>query len=189
MIEPSRVKAVVIGASAGGVGALLKIFQGLHGQNFPPVMVVLHFPAQAAPIFEQVFGRPDLQVLEAEDKAPVVSGAIYFAPPGYHLQIEPDKSFSLSVDDAVHFARPSIDVLFETAADVYRDSLLGVLLTGANADGAQGLAYIERLGGQAVVQSLEEADSIAMPQAAISLLSKPTQFKLQAISELFDRLN
>lgn len=109
-----------------------------------------------------------IAVKEAEDKESLSSGTAYLAPPGYHLLIEPDRSFSLSVDERVNHARPSIDVLFESAAEVFGGTLIGIILTGANADGARGLKTIKEYGGLAIVQNPEEAENPTMPKAALT---------------------
>jgi two-component system chemotaxis response regulator CheB len=108
-----------------------------------------------------------VEVCEAEDKAPIKPGTIYFAPPDYHLLVEADRCMSLSSEEPVHYSRPSIDVLFASAADVYGQKLVGVVLTGANCDGAQGLKAICEAGGTALVQRPEQAHASAMPQAAL----------------------
>ena len=110
-----------------------------------------------------------LRVKEAEDKEPIAPRTLYLASPNYHLLIERRRCFSLSVDAQVHFSRPAIDVLFETAADAYGPALLGVLLTGANEDGAHGLARIKAAGGTVLVQAPETALARAMPEAALRL--------------------
>ena len=109
----------------------------------------------------------NLPVADANDKTPIEPGHVYLAPPDYHLLVQPGY-FSLSTDDRVHFARPSIDVLFESAADAYRERVVGVILTGANADGAAGLSRIKRSGGVAVVQDPLTAERNEMPGAALA---------------------
>jgi len=169
------IEAIVIGGSAGALDALATILPAIP-VGFPlPIVLVLHVPPEGSPLLAQVLGlRCALPVKEAEDKEPVAPGMIYLAPAGYHLLVENDRWFSLSVDELVHFSRPAIDVLFETAADAYGAGLLGVLLTGANQDGARGLAAIQKSGGATVVQSPATAQSPAMPEAALRLL-RPDQ--------------
>ncbi len=111
--------------------------------------------------------RCAMAVKEAEDKEMIRPGIIYFAPPGYHLLVEPGLSVALSNDEPVLYSRPSIDVLFESAADAYGDGLTGVILTGANSDGARGLAAVVAAGGKALVQDPETAEGTAMPLAAL----------------------
>lgn len=162
------VEAVVIGASAGGVQALLTLFSGLPDGFRLPMVAVLHLPAgrdsQLAEIFQH---RLAMKVHEAADKESIAPGTLYFAPPDYHLLVEKDRSFSLSYEAPVHYSRPSIDVLMESAADAYGPGLAGILLTGANVDGAAGLARISQRGGLTVVQDPAEAEVATMPQAAI----------------------
>ncbi|PWE41254.1 chemotaxis protein CheB [Pseudomonas prosekii] len=164
------VEAIVIGASAGGVEALLNILSPLRPGFVLPIIVVLHLPEERRSHLAEVFSRRvSLPVLEAYDKTPVEAGTLYFAGPGYHLSVEQDRSFSLSLEDRVHHSRPSIDYLFESAADVYGPALAGVLLTGANRDGASGLAQVKVRGGLTVVQDPEEAQVATMPRAALAL--------------------
>ena len=112
--------------------------------------------------------RCKIHVREAEDKEPIEPGVAYFAPPDYHLLVEADKRLSLSGEEPVLYSRPSIDVLFESAADAYSGSLIGVVLTGANSDGADGLKAVVKAGGVAIVQSPESSYAAAMPEAAIA---------------------
>ena len=164
------IEAVVIGASAGGVGALLRLLPGLPADYGRAVVALLHLPegrqSQLADVFAQ---RMALPVREAADKEPVSSGTLYFAGSGYHLSVEQDRSFSLSCEAPLHFARPAIDYLMESAADVYGPALLGILLTGANQDGAAGLAAIGAAGGLTVVQDPRDAEVPTMPREAINL--------------------
>ncbi|MET1070677.1 MAG: chemotaxis protein CheB [Pseudomonas prosekii] len=164
------VEAIVIGASAGGVEALLNILSPLRPGFVLPIIVVLHLPEERRSHLAEVFSRRvSLPVVEAYDKTPVEAGTLYFAGPGYHLSVEQDRSFSLSLEDRVHHSRPSIDYLFESAADVYGPALAAVLLTGANRDGASGLAQVKVRGGLTVVQDPEEAQVATMPRAALAL--------------------
>lgn len=163
-------EAVVIGASAGGIDALLALMEPLRPPLAMPVLVVLHLPDNHESRLVQVFGhRLRVPVAEAEPHAPVRDGCVYFAPPGYHLLVEADRSFSLSCDPPVLFSRPSIDVLFESCAEAWGERLVGMLLTGANEDGARGLATIKAAGGLTAVQDPDEAAYPAMPEAAVRL--------------------
>lgn len=183
------VDAVVIGASAGGVAALFKVLGGLPQGFAIPVLCVLHLPddrnSQLAEVLQRKIGRP---VREALDKATIEPGLIYVAGPGYHLSVEGDLSLSLSQEAPVHFSRPAIDFLFTSAADAYRAGLLGVLLTGANEDGAQGLAYIKQCGGRTVVQDPEDAQVALMPEAALALHSPDHILSLSGIGHLLATL-
>lgn len=167
-MELRRYKAVVIGASAGGFEALRRLFSRLP-ESFPlPVVVVQHLQASQQVSWEDWVGDScRLAVEEAEDKGAIAPGRIHFAPPGYHLLIERDETFTLSVDEKVRFSRPSIDVLFESAAAVWRSEVVGVILTGANNDGADGLRSIREAGGLAIVQDPSTAEQSEMPEAAL----------------------
>jgi two-component system, chemotaxis family, protein-glutamate methylesterase/glutaminase len=163
------IEAIVMGASAGGVDALAILFDALPAGFKPSILVVVHIPADRPSRLAELYRqRCALEVREALDKERVAPGTIYFAPPDYHLLVEPDHTLSLSSDPPVAFSRPSIDVLFESAAVAYREKLLGIVLSGANSDGAAGLATIRDAGGHAWVQEPEDAAADAMPAAAIA---------------------
>lgn len=179
------IEAVVVGASAGGVDALLRIFGHLRKGFGVPILVVLHLPDERESQLARVFGhRLAVPVEEARDKQDIVPGTLYVATPGYHLSVEADRSLSLSLEEPVHHSRPSIDVLFESAADVYGQKLLAVVLTGANTDGACGLAKVRELGGITVVQDPDEAQVSTMPEAALALHEPDHILTLQGIGQL-----
>ena len=183
------VEAVVIGASAGGFEALLAILQGLPPTYPMPLVAVLHLPDHHESRLAELFGyRLELQAREARDKEPLAPGVLYFAPPGYHLSIENDYSFSLSGEDRVSYARPSIDVLFASAADAYGPSVAGILLTGANFDGAAGLAGMQVAGGLTVVQDPASAEVRTMPEAALRRMTPDLILPLAEIRSLLARL-
>jgi two-component system, chemotaxis family, protein-glutamate methylesterase/glutaminase len=162
-------EAVVIGASAGALEALSSLLPGLPADYRLPILVVVHLPPDKTSLLAELLRvRCAIRVREAEDKEPIEPGVVYFAPPDYHLLVEEDKRLSLSDDEPVLFSRPSIDVLFESAADAYGGGLIGVVLTGANSDGANGLKAVVEAGGVAVVQSPGSAYAVAMPEAAIA---------------------
>ncbi len=172
-------EAIVIGASAGGFQALKAVLPAL-GSTFPlPVVIVEHMDERSNGFLVEYLNRLSaIMVKEAEDKEPLRGGTAYMAPPGYHLLIEADRTMSLSVDGRVNFSRPSIDVLFESAAAVFHNTLIGVVLSGANADGAQGLKAIKQRGGLAIVQNPQTAEASAMPKAALA--STPVDHVLDA---------
>jgi len=183
------VEAVVIGASAGGFEALLAILKGLPATYPMPLVAVLHLPDHHESRLAELFGyRIELQAREARDKEPLAPGVLYFAPPGYHLSIENDYSFSLSGEDRVSYARPSIDVLFASAADAYGQSVAGILLTGANFDGAAGLAGMQVAGGLTVVQDPASAEVRTMPEAALRRMTPDLILPLAEIHSLLRRL-
>ena len=168
MHNKNEIEIIVIGVSAGGAEALRQILPALPA-DFPfPVVIVQHLhPEQGGYMFEYFDKLCQLIVQEAIDKTAIEVGNIYFAPPDYHLLIEDDKTFSLSMDEKVCYARPSIDVMFESAADVYGSKIMAIILTGANSDGTNGIKYIKERGGFTIAQSPEEAYSPVMPQTAI----------------------
>lgn len=188
-VPDRRIGAIAIGASAGGVGALLRLFSVLEAGYSLPIIVVLHMPEDHDSGLAELFAmRLPIPVAEAADKMPVVPGTLYFAPPGYHLQLEADRSFSLSCDAPVLYSRPSIDVLFESAAYAYDTSLVGMLLTGASQDGAAGLATIAALGGLTAVQDPADAQISTMPQAAIDLHAPDYVLPLDGLQRLLLKL-
>jgi len=164
------IEAIVVGASAGGVEALLSIFGELPTGFGLPIIAVLHLPDERRSQLADVFARRlRIPVKEARDKELIEAGTLYFAGPGYHLSVEQDRSLSLSQEDRVHHSRPAIDYLFASSADVYGAGLLAILLTGANQDGARGLAHVKQSGGTTVVQDPTEARIAVMPLAALAL--------------------
>ena len=180
-----RIEAIVIGASAGGVEALGLILPALPAKFRPSLLIVLHLPRERPSLLVEIYEkRCALPIREADDKEPIEPGTVYFAPPDYHMLVERNRQIALSTDEPVHFSRPSVDVLFESAADVYADRLLGVILTGANEDGAAGLHAIHRAGGVTVVQ---QPDSAKVPLMVVSALQRnPADFvlSLPQIAEL-----
>jgi len=165
---PVTYAAVVIGASAGGTNALQQILPCLPVNFSIPVIIAQHLhPLQDGAAIIHYSGGSGLTVKDADEKESIRPGFVYFAPPNYHLLVEADRTFSLSIDPKVNFTRPSVDVLFESAADVYGVGLIGIVLSGANQDGAAGLSYIKQRGGLAIVQDPGDAESSYMPGAAI----------------------
>lgn len=163
-----RIDAIVIGASAGGVEALSMLLPALPARALASTFVVLHLPRERPSLLVDIFTPKCAQpVLEAQDKEPIVGGCIYFAPPDYHLLVDAGPQLALSADEPVNFSRPAIDVLFESAADYYRERLLGVVLTGGNQDGALGLQAVRKAGGLSIVQDPAEAQSRFMPELAL----------------------
>ena len=183
------IQAVVIGASAGGVDALFQLFSGLPADFVLPMVAVLHLPENHESQLVELFARRlAIPVEEARDKAPMEAGRLYFAAAGYHLSIEQDRTFALSREAPRNFSRPSIDILFDSASDAYRDKLAGILLTGANQDGAEGLARIQHQGGLSIVQDPAEAAVSTMPEAAIALHAPDYILPLREIHALLTRM-
>ena len=165
--EAQPIDAIVIGASAGGVRALSEVLATLPEGFNAIIMGVLHIPRERPSLLVPVLQRQcRLPVVEVEDKMPLRRGHVYVAPPDYHLLVDGGPIASLSGDELVNFSRPSIDVLFESAADIFGARLAGIVLSGANADGAEGLAAIHRSGGVALVQDPLQAEATAMPESA-----------------------
>jgi two-component system chemotaxis response regulator CheB len=166
MCEPG---AVVVGGSAGAIDALQALLERLPKDFAAPVAVVIHTPPGRPSGLVQVLAhRCPLPVREPVDKEPLQGGTVFVAAPGYHLLVERGPYFAFSVDAPENYSRPSIDVLFESAADVFGRELAAVLLSGANQDGARGLRAVADAGGKAFVQSLAEAASPEMPEAALA---------------------
>jgi two-component system chemotaxis response regulator CheB len=158
---------VVIGGSAGALEPLLAIVSALPATHTAPIAVVVHLtPTQPSLVPALLAGVSSRKVREPEDKEPLAPNTIFVAPPNYHMLVERNRTIALSVDAPIHFSRPSIDVLFESAAHAFGDGVIGVLLSGANHDGAAGLRRIADAGGIAVVQSISSAAYPAMPATA-----------------------
>jgi two-component system chemotaxis response regulator CheB len=180
---------VVIGASAGAVQALLVVLPALPASFALPILVVVHVPPDRDNVLVPLMQtKCRLTVKEAEDKEPIVGGVIYFAPSDYHLLIEADRTLALSTDEPVNYSRPAIDVLFESAADAYGEELVGVILTGANHDGAAGLRAVADAGGVVIVQPPDEAYATAMPDAALEACPSAMTMNLDAIASYLSSL-
>jgi two-component system, chemotaxis family, protein-glutamate methylesterase/glutaminase len=182
MTQP--VELIVIGGSAGAIDVLRTILGGLPATLSPAVAIVVHLPPDGPDMLHLLLATPGgPRMKPAEDKEPIVGGTIYFATPDYHLLVEAGRTFALSLDDRVHFSRPAIDVLFESAAEAYGARLMGVILSGANADGAAGLRAVAAAGGIAVVQSLESAEMVAMPAAALQAVPRSIELNVAALAD------
>lgn len=164
-----KYEAVVIGTSAGGLHVLSTLLEALP-RNFPlAIIVVQHRSKEERTLLEEVLSQKcKIKIRQAEEKEKIEKGAVYFAPPDYHLLIERDRTFSLSYDERVNYSRPSIDVLFETAAYTYQDKLLSIIFTGANHDGAAGVKIVRQMKGTTIAQDPSTALYPAMPKAAIA---------------------
>lgn len=185
-----KIDAVVIGGSAGGLDALLRILSGLPAGYSLPLVALLHLPGDGESRLAEVLGaRVAIPVREAADKERIEAGTLYVASGGYHLLVEQDYSFALSCEAPVHYSRPSIDVLMESAADAWGPRLAGILLTGANDDGADGLARIGERGGMTVVQDPAEAAIPTMPRAAIERRAPDLILSLDKIRALLIELD
>ena len=163
-------KAIVMGASAGGLEVYRDILGSL-SEDFPlPIVIAQHLSQHEDSYLPEYLDRIcNLKVKEALDKDPIMPGMIYVSPPGYHILVDEGEKIALSVEERVNFSRPSIDLLFESASDVYGMDLVGILLTGANRDGAKGLRKIHLNKGLCIVQSPETAVAPEMPEAALKI--------------------
>tara|TARA_R110000787_G_scaffold42983_34_gene105441 strand:+ start:3928 stop:4545 length:618 start_codon:yes stop_codon:yes gene_type:complete len=163
-----RYAAVVAAASTGGIAALRQLLGSLD-ERFPlPVLIVQHTTPDEDDTLQHVFSVDcRLPVVMASARQPIEGGRVYLAPPAYHLLVEEGPRVALSVDARVCYVRPSADVLFASASDVWGRQLIGIVLTGANEDGANGMALLRDRGGLAIVQNPEEAEIDTMPQATL----------------------
>lgn len=177
-----RYKAVVVGSSAGGINALIKVLSVLPA-DFPiPIIVVQHLhPESGHHLANILSAKSALKIKQADEKELIKQGWVYLAPPNYHLLIEEDFTFSFSLDAPVNYSRPSIDVLFESAIYAYRQHLIGIILTGANNDGSRGVKKIKEQGGFVIVQDPNTAEADTMPKAAISMTTIDKILPLQEI--------
>jgi len=189
-VKPAfKPEAIVIGASAGAIEALGRILPVLPAGYPLPMLIVVHVPADMKNTLAELFApKCKIEVKEAEDKEEVRPGVAYFAPPNYHLLVESDGTLSLSSDEPELFSRPSIDVLFESAADAYGAGLVGVVLTGANSDGAKGLLAIGAAGGLALAQEPQSAEVGTMPEAALKACPDARAMTVNDIATLLAQL-
>lgn len=188
-MEQKKYGAIVIGVSAGGIAALQQILPRLDKNFHIPICIVQHVGRSEENYLVSHFKECcSLNVVEAGDKQEIVAGTIYFAPSDYHLLVAADRTFALSVDEKVNFSRPAIDVLFQTASEAYCDELVGVVLTGANSDGAEGLRVVCGNGGLGIVQSPQTASVDVMPLAALVAAEVDYVLDLDAIAPFLQSL-
>ena len=168
--DKNKFEIVVIGTSAGGAKALKTLLSSLSIGFRLPVVIVQHLHRDSDDCHVQYLQECcSLKIKEVTDKEPIKQGFVYFAPANYHVLVENDRTLSLSTEEIINYARPSIDLLFETASYVYGNKIMGIILTGANDDGSQGLKMIKEAGGLAIVQDPKTAEYDSMPAAAISI--------------------
>ena len=181
---------VFIGGSAGSIAPLISILSRLPANFSPGITLVIHSNEDSKSTMTDVIANNcPLTVVEVSDKGQFKSNTIHVAPSGYHLYVENKKHFSLSVDKKVHFSRPSIDVLFTSAAEVFKKHCIAILLSGANEDGAQGLLNIKKHGGLTIAQSPASAQVNKMPQTAIDKGAAIKVLSPKEISRLLLRFN
>ncbi|MDO1445842.1 chemotaxis protein CheB [Rhodocytophaga aerolata] len=178
-----KYKAVVMGGSWGGMNAAVEILKYLPADYPLPIVLVLHrLKGVISELPALIRKKTYVQIKEADEKEKMQPGTVYIAPADYHLLIEQDQTFSLDVSEAILFSRPSIDVTFESAAEVFGKKLIGIVLSGASKDGSQGLYTICRAGGQAIVQDPRQAEVTTMPQAAIETVKRAKVLTLDEIA-------
>lgn len=184
-----KYKVVVIGVSTGGTKALKTVLSVLPSEFALSVIVVMHRHKDTNGYLERSWDNEcKMRVKQADEKEEIKAGVVYVAPPNYHLLIEDGGTFSLSVEGAVNYARPSVDVVFESAAEVFGERLIGVILTGANKDGSRGLKKIKEAGGLAIVQTPETSEAADMPRAAIAAVNPDYVLPLEKIGLLLRKL-
>ena len=167
-ISMEHCEALIIGGSAGSLEVLLKILPDIDVEISFPIIIVLHRKSgKDSMLTDLLSSKTKLSVKELQEKEKINPGTIYIAPPNYHLLIENNKTFSLDASEKINFSRPSIDVAFESAAEIYKEHLVGLLLSGANSDGTIGLKKIKRNGGSVLVQNPKSAIVAYMPESAI----------------------
>lgn len=189
-LENRRYEAIVIGVSSGGMNAMKIMFSLLPKDFNIPIIIVQHIGANSDSLWIKILNdKSNLIIKEADEKEKIEKGKVYIAPPNYHLLIEMDKTFSLTVDNRVNFARPSIDVLFESAAEAYSTKLIGIVLTGSNNDGTNGLKRIKECGGLAIVQDPETAESSYMPASAIAATKTDYILPLEELIKLLIKID
>ena len=188
-MTPKANEIVLIGGSAGSYYLIVDILKTLPLTFLSAVIVVIHRnPKFKTKIEETLAQRLERNILQARDKESIQPGSVYFAAPGYHLLVEPDQTFSLDLSEPIQYSRPSIDVLFESAADVYGKNCTAFLLSGANKDGAEGILHIDNMGGKTYIQSPDEALMATMPQSAIHINKKTTIIHNEEIISFFSTL-
>ncbi len=185
-----RYEAIVIGVSSGGMNALSSLFSALPGNFSIPIIILQHIGARSNNQWIKLLNKKTAVIIkEAEEKEKIENGNAYVSPPNYHLLIERDKTFSFTIDERVNYARPSIDVLFESAAEAYKTKLIGIILTGSNNDGARGMKRIKECGGLIIAQDPETAESSYMPASGIAAVKMDYILPLQGISELLIKID
>ena len=183
-------EAIVIGTSSGGMNALNFLCSALPVDFSIPIIIVQHIGPHSDNQWIKLLNiNSKLSLKEVDEKEKIENGNVYIAPPNYHLLIEKDRTFSLTIDERVNYSRPSIDVLFESAAEAYKNKLIGVILTGSNNDGTNGIKRVIECGGLAIIQNPETAESAYMPKSAIAAIKPDYILSLEGITELLITLD
>ena len=182
-------EAIVMGVSSGGMSAMKVMFSLLPKSFRTPIIIVQHIGPRSDNLWIKFLNdTTNLCIKEADEKEKIEQGNVYIAPPNYHLLVEKNKTFSLTISERVNFARPSIDVLFESAAEAYKAKLIGIVLTGSNNDGTNGIKRIQEYGGLTIVQDPETAESPYMPASAIAAIQPDHILPLEKITELLIKI-
>jgi len=185
----TKYKVLVIGGSAGSLNVILKIAEMLPLTGYSSVIIIVHRKNDGESVLTNLLStRSGLSVKEVEDKDAILADTIYIAPADYHLLIEDEKMFSLDSSEKIHHSRPSIDVCFESVAEVFRESAIAVLLSGANADGAKGLQAIKQCGGFTIVQDPQSAEVDYMPLQALEQMTPDKILNGDEIPEFIKQL-
>ncbi len=183
-------EAIVIGVSSGGMNAMNILFSRLPKEFGIPIVVLQHIGPRSDNLWIKILSKKTSRIIkEAEEKEKIEKGFVYVSPPNYHLLIEKNKTFSFTIDERVNYARPSIDVLFESAAEAYESKLIGIILTGSNTDGTNGMKRIKECGGLTIAQDPETAESSYMPASAIAALKMDYILALEGISDLLIKID
>ena len=186
----SNCKVVIIGGSAGSLNALMQVLPELPKLNDFAIVIVLHRKRTDDQTLEELIRlKSRIEVKSVEDKTALLPGFIYVAPSNYHLLFEKDDHLALDTSEKINYSRPSIDVSFESAAEIYGSSLVGILLSGSNSDGTQGLKAIRNAGGTIVVQNPLSADMPFMPNNAILYADPDFILDMQQILQLIVSIN
>lgn len=185
----SKHKVVIIGGSAGSLEVLMQVFPRLNAIQDFAIVIVLHRKSGEDTTLEELLAlKTVIPVQDVEDKTPLEPGYIYIAPSDYHLLFEKDYTLSLDISEKINYSRPSIDVAFESSADIYGEGLTAILLSGANADGTNGVIAIKQAGGTVIIQDPETADMAYMPKSAINNMTADHIFDVKEIIEFINSI-
>ncbi len=186
----NKCEALIIGGSAGSLSVLLSVLPELREElNFPVIIVLHRKPGKDSILTDLLSSKTKLRVKEVEEKEKILNSTVYIAPPNYHLLIEKDRSFSLDASEKVNFSRPSIDVTFESASEVFAENNVCLLLSGANSDGTAGLRKVKENGGMALVQNPESAVAVFMPQNALQSVEIDEVLEVKNMGAFINNLN
>lgn len=186
----NKCEALIIGGSAGSLSVLLSVLPELRDElNFPVIIVLHRKPGKDSILTDLLSSKTKLRVKEVEEKEKILNSTVYIAPPNYHLLIEKDRSFSLDASEKVNFSRPSIDVTFESASEVFAENNVCLLLSGANSDGTAGLRKVKENGGMALVQNPESAVAVFMPQNALQSVEIDEVLEVKNMGAFINNLN